>query len=285
MPDLCLRNLMLFFKDKTAVFLSFLAEFIIIGLYFLFLRGNLLGGLLQVKNAGLLLDVWMTAGLLGVASVTIPMGAYAIMVEDKVRRIDRDFHTAPIRPLSLPGGYLACACLVSLFLSLFLLLLAEAYLFQRYGIRLCAGRMLPIFLLLLFTTLTNSAPILLLVSCLNSSNALASCCTILGALIGFLTGIYLPVGALPERFRWLVKCFPAAHSTALLRQSLLAPLLAQSFGTANSDAVLEFELYMGVRYAWDGVLLSRQASASLLLCTATACLLLVLIRFSTSGDR
>ena len=42
MFNLAYRNLLLFFKDKTTVFLSFLAEFIVIVLYILFIRDNLI---------------------------------------------------------------------------------------------------------------------------------------------------------------------------------------------------------------------------------------------------
>ena len=56
MLDFAFRNLVLFFKDKTAVALSFLAEFIVVGLYILFMRDNLIGGFAGVTNVEALLD-------------------------------------------------------------------------------------------------------------------------------------------------------------------------------------------------------------------------------------
>ena len=96
-----LRNLLLFFKDKTTLFLSFLAEFIIVGLYLLFIRDNLISGFSQIKDVELLMDVWMISGVLGITSVTTTMGAYGIMVDDRAKKISRDFATSPIRKFSL----------------------------------------------------------------------------------------------------------------------------------------------------------------------------------------
>lgn len=281
MIDFACRNLILFFKDKSTVLLSFLAEFIIIGLYFLFIRSNLLAGFSSLPDAGLLLDIWMIAGILGTASVTIPLGAYAIMVEDKARSISRDFNVSPVRSFSLSCGYLAGAAVISLLLSTLLLLLSEAYLYQRYGVRLGARQIPSLLFLLPFTTLSNAALVMLPVSCLRSSSSLAACCTVVGALIGFLTGIYLPLGALPEKIQWIVKGFPPSHSTALFRQVLLKPFLSQSF--ADPGALQQFELYMGVRFSRSGSILPESSSLLLLLCTTTACLLLLFCGHSSSG--
>ena len=76
MIDFALRNLVLFFKDRTAVILSFLAEFIVVGLYILFIRKNMITSFAQIKGIELLMDTWMIAGILGITSVTTTMGAY-----------------------------------------------------------------------------------------------------------------------------------------------------------------------------------------------------------------
>ena len=81
------RNLTLVFRDKAVVCLSFLAEAIVIVLYILFIRDNLLKQFPDVENIKLLLDVWMIAGVLGITAMTTTMGAYGIMVEDRAKGI------------------------------------------------------------------------------------------------------------------------------------------------------------------------------------------------------
>lgn len=253
MIDFAFRNLTLFFKDRTAVLLSFLAEFIVVGLYILFIRKNMIESFSQVENIEILMDVWMSAGILGITSVTTTMGAYGIMVDDKTKRINKDFATSPIRRFSLLGGYMSGAVVIGLFMSVFLFLVSAVYILHKYQVQLGDGQGVKIFILLGLVTISNSSMVLFIVSFLKSSNALASCCTILGALIGFLTGIYLPMGNLPDGVQWLVKCFPVSHGVVLLRQILMEPLIKDVFGNVESNAAKAFMDFMGVRYLWDGV--------------------------------
>ena len=268
MFDFAFRNLELFFKDKTAVLLSFLAEFIVIGLYILFIRKNMITNFSQIKNIELLMDIWMIAGILGITSVTTTMGAYGIMVDDKAKSIVKDFATLPVRRFSILGGYMCGAVVIGAFMTILLYLLASLYMLHVYQIRLGWGNMGEVYGILFLTVLSNSSLVLFIVSFLKSSNALASCCTILGALIGFLTGIYLPMGNLPEGVQWLVKAFPVSHSVVLFRQILMEPSLSVSFDGVESEAAKTFMEYMGVQYVWQGEWVTWQKSIGVLLITA-----------------
>lgn len=280
MLTLCLRNLALYCKDKTTVLLSFLAEFIIVGLYVLFIRDQLLESFSQLPDAGLLMDVWMIAGVLGIAAVTTTMGACGVMVEDKARKIDRDFRVSPLRPGTLLGSYWSAAVVIGLVLSFLLLLLAEVYVSHRYGVRLGAGHMAAVYGILLLVSVSGASQVLLLVSFLKTGSALAGCCTILGSLIGFLTGIYLPMGTLPEGVRYLVTCFPISHGVVLLRRTLLEPLLSGSLGPQGGAGAPSFEEYMGVLFTWRGETLSCRASVVVLLSAGAVCLVLTAFRFA-----
>ena len=200
------------------------------------------------------------------------MGAYGILVEDKSKKIDRDFQTSPIRTASLLGGYMMSAVFIGLLMSFVLLIVSEIYIFCCYGVTLAAGKMLLVYGILILTTLSNSSLVLLLVSFLKSSNALAGCCTILGALIGFLTGIYLPMGSLSEGVQGLIKCFPVAHSVVLFRQELMEPFITQNFASPDSIAALEFKNYMGIRYSFGEKIFSVGQSIAVLAVTVIVCM-------------
>lgn len=278
--DFGFRNLLLFFKDKTAVILSFLAEFIVAGLYILFIRDNLIRNFSQIKQAELLMDVWMVSGLLGITSVSTTMGAYGIMVDDYVKKIRRDFLTSPIRNTSLLGGYMSSGITIGVLMTFLLFVLSEVYIFCCYGVRPGADRILTVYGILFLTAVSNASLTLLLVSFLKSNNALASCCTILGALIGFLTGIYLPMGSLPESVQMLVQCFPVSHGVVLFRQALMEPLISDSFGSLNSDGAGQFMKYMGIQFYMDETLMPFSVSVIILLIAAVLCMLIAVWRFS-----
>ena len=278
MLDFALRNLVLFFKDKAAVVLSFLAEFIVVGLYILFMRDNLISGFAGIKNVEVLLDAWMIAGLMGITPMTTTMGAYAIMVDDKAKKIARDFMISPMHKSSLFTGYMLSAVIIGFCMSLLLLGVSVAYMYIWHDANLLVVDMADLFYVAGVNTVASASLVLFIVSFIKTSNALAGCCTILGALIGFLTGIYLPIGSLPEGVGTLVKCFPISHGVAIFRRILTEPFLADCFGSAQSEAAVQFAKYMGLWYYFDGQIFAEKNSLLLLMGTAVVFLVLTVLK-------
>lgn len=278
MPEFAYRNLILFFKDKTTVILSFLSEFIILGLYLLFMRENLIQSYSMVKNADLLMDVWMISGILGITSVSTTIGAYGIMVADKVNQIDRDFYISPIRSMTIPGGYMASAVIIGFFMSFFLLFFSIIYIGIRYGVRLVTDSIFILYGTLILSAFSNASITLLLTSFFKSNNALSACCTIVGSLIGFLTGIYLPMGSLPESVQMLVKCFPVSHSVVLFRQILMEPFISENFGGIETESAQQFIEYMGIQFFHNGFPITKTASVNILVGSTAICLLIVFLK-------
>ena len=64
------RNLKLFFRDRSAVFFSLMAVFIVVGLYVMFLGDVWTGSLSELEDASTLMNCWIVAGLLIVTSIT-----------------------------------------------------------------------------------------------------------------------------------------------------------------------------------------------------------------------
>ena len=278
MLDFALRNLVLFFKDRAAVVLSFLAEFIVVGLYILFMRDNLISGFAGVENVDVLLDAWMIAGLMGITPMTTTMGAYAIMVDDKAKKIARDFMVSPLHKSSLFIGYMLSAVIIGFCMSMLLLGVSVAYMYIWHDANLLVVDMADLFYVAGVNTVASASLVLFIVSFIKTSNALAGCCTILGALIGFLTGIYLPIGSLPEGVGTLVKCFPISHGVAIFRRILTEPFLADCFGSAQSEGAVEFAKYMGVWYYFDGQIFAEKNSLLLLMGMAVVFLMLTVLK-------
>ena len=93
------RNLKMFFRDKTAVFFSLLAVFIVLGLYIVFLGDVWVDSFKRNKRCKNLMNCWIMAGLIGVTSVTANIGAFGIMVEDKSKNKIKDFVVSPMKKL------------------------------------------------------------------------------------------------------------------------------------------------------------------------------------------
>lgn len=263
-----IRNLKVYFKDKASVFFSLLSVFIIIGLYVLFLGDVMVSSMPDISGVRFLMDSWIMAGMLAAATVTTTMGAFGIMVQDKEKKLVKDFAASPVRKSRLMGGYILGALVIGLVMSLLSLLLAELYIFSGGGALLPPVTALKTLGLLVLNTLCSSSIVLFLISFMKSSNAFATASTIIGTLIGFLTGIYLPIGQLPEAVQLVVKIFPVSHGAVLLRQVMMEAPLAASFSGLPPEALAGFEEAMGVRFFFGDTAFSSLGSILILVATA-----------------
>lgn len=268
MKGFLIRNLKVFFKDKTAVFFSLLAVFIIIGLYALFLGDVWVESFGDMRETRYLMDSWIMAGLLAVISVTTTMGAYGTMVEDKSKGVNKDFIVSPVKKHDIVMGYILSAVIIGIIMSVIAFVLAQVYIVINGGNFLNFSQTIKTLGLIILATLTNSSIVLFVVSFFNSSNAFATASTIIGTLIGFITGIYLPVGSLPNAVQWIVKCFPVSHAASLFRQVMMERPMSVTFAGASETAAAEFKEMMGVTFSFGNGEVSPYISIIILICTA-----------------
>lgn len=279
------RNLRIFFRDRAAVFFSLLAVFIIIGLYALFLSDVWTAELEGFTGVRYMMDSWIMAGLLAVTSVTTTMGAFGVMVEDRSKKIYKDFSVTPVRRGSLAGGYVISAVTIGIIMSVITLILAELYIVSGGGELLDAGAMLKTLGMIVFSTIANTSMVLFIVSFFKSANAYATACTVIGTLIGFLTGIYMPVGNLPEGVQWVVKCFPPSHSALLFRRIMMEAPVSQSFSGAPEEVADGFMHQMGVVFDFGGTDASPWVSVAVLAVSAAVFYALSVYVMSRKKDR
>ncbi len=274
------RNLKLFFRDRSAVFFSLLAVFIIIGLYALFLGDVWVKNMPQIKNARLLMDSWIVAGLLAVTSVTTTMGAFGVIIDDKSKKIFKDFYAAPMKRSSITGGYIISAFIIGVIMSIVTLLIAEIYLFASGGELLGIIAFLKVIGLILLTSMTNTAIVCFVISFFESQSAFATASTIIGTLIGFFTGIYLPIGSLPDAVQFAVKIFPISHAASLFRQVIMEVPLKAAFSNAPVEYLNEFNEMMGVVFRFDNYTVPPAVSVIVLTLTAVVFYFLSILNMS-----
>jgi len=274
------RNLLIFFRDKASVFFSLLAVFIIIGLYTLFLGDVWVSGFPGMSGVRYLMDSWIMAGLMAVTSVTTTMGAFGIMVDDKTKKIIKDISSSPLKRGKIAGGYILSSYLIGCIMSFVALALAEIYIVADGGELLDPAALAKVAGLVLLSTLANTSLVLFFVSFFKSSNAFGTASTILGTIIGFLTGIYLPIGQLPEAVQWVIKLFPVSHSAVLFRQVMMADPLSVTFAGAPEAAVGEFKEMMGVVYRVGDATVPPLLSIAVLIATTAVFYVLSILSLS-----
>ncbi len=254
------RNLLIFFREKSNVFFSLLGVIVIIGLYVLFLGDLLVKGMAGMKGVRFLMDSWIMAGLLAVTPVTASLGAMATMIEDKRYNIYKDFTASPLKRSTLAGSYIISGFLISLILTFITFVLAEVYIVIYGGELLTIAAALKVILLIIFTTAASSIMMFYIVSWFKSINAYTTASTLVGTLIGFITGIYIPIGSLPKSIQTIIKIFPPSHAGVLFRRVMMEQPEKVTFAGAPTAALEEFRLNLGVSFKVGDAIISSYAS-------------------------
>ena len=250
MINLAGRNLRMYLRDYSGVFFSFLAVLIIIGLYILFLGDPLKSGVRDVEGGTLLVDIWVMAGIIAVTSFTTSLGACGIIIEDRIKKNYKDFMSSPLYRWQIVGGYVLSACAVALMMCLGIFIIVVFYLTSNGMPALSFVRLLQILGVMLLSAISSSSIVLFITSFLKTDNAYGSVSALLGTLIGFLTGMYFPVGMVQENVQWLMKLFPPTHASVLLRQVMLKDHMAVVFAGAPGEYQSGFEQSMGVVFTF-----------------------------------
>ncbi len=275
-----IRNLKIFFRDRAAVFFSLLSALIIIGLYVLFLGDMLTSGMKAIPGSRFLVDSWIMAGLLSVTSITTTMGAFGIMVEDKHKKTVKDFTASPVRRSTLAGGYVISSFIIGVVMTVITFALAEGYIVIYGGQLLDTARLVKLLGVMLLSVISSTAFVFFLVTFFKSNNAFATASMLLGTLIGFLTGVYIPVGELPEAVQYVIKFFPVSHASLLFRQVMMEAPLQTAFAGAPVQIVKDFRESMGVSYSFGGV--EASTALSLWVLAGTAVLFFLLATWNLS---
>ncbi len=254
------RNSLVYLRDRRAVFFSILSMLIVLGLMVIFLgsmNSQDLVALLQQyggerdlardeENAKQLIQMWTLAGILVVNSVTVTLTVIGIMVQDEEQSRLASFYVTPVKRGKLVLGYVLAAWLTGAALSILTLAAGEIYMvFKGWGL-------LPIAVLaamcgmIFLNTFVYASLGYLLAMFIHSYSAWGGMLTIVGTLVGFAGGIYLPMSAFSERLQTVLKCLPILQGISMMRRVCLEEITETTFEGMPPQAVEIFQEKMGI---------------------------------------
>ncbi len=244
------RDVSCFFRDRSSVAFSLIAVVIMIVLYLLFLRNTLLE-----SNPGegmdKLMDAWVMAGITAIIPVTSAAGCLQVMVEDRATGRIRDMLVTPMRPWEMASGHIIGTFAVGLVMSLVALAISLACLLAT-GCPLYAGGVLASVALTVPSSLSGAVIIYALTSFIRSAGAFSGFFTVVSVVIGFLAGIYMPMGTMPEAMRVIGTLLPATQMASVFRDGIAGAALDESFAGAPAEAIGPFRTDMGFDLALMG---------------------------------
>ncbi len=220
------RNCLCYFRDKASVFFSLLGVLIVILLYLIFLKDmlvdsfmNEISDMISRESVKEYVDAWVMAGILAIVSVTTSAGSLQTMISDRVSGRDRDTMMTSLSSAKISAANILSTFLVGQIMSLIAFAIAIGYL-SVTGCGMSAVGIIETLLLTIPASLSGAIIVYTLTCRMRSEGAFSGFSTVLGVLIGFLTGIYMPLGTMAEGMRTIGSMMPATHIAALMRQTL-----------------------------------------------------------------
>ena len=263
------RNFKIYIRDRGAVFFSLLSMFIVIGLMLIFLGDNnidavtdLLGqfpgrdAAVDEKNVKLLILTWTCAGIISINAVTVTLSVFSSMIKDKATGRIHAIYTAPVSQFITALGYVLAAWAASVLICIFTLAITELY-GVISGLEWFSLKVhVQLVGMIMINSFAYAAFMYVLAVFVKSEGAWSGLGTIVGTLVGFLGGIYLPIGELSNSIGNLMKCTPILYGAAMFRDVMTKNILQDTFDGTPAELVREYREVMGI----DLVVGGRQAS-------------------------
>lgn len=243
------RNLLLFFRNKSEVFFSLLSVIIILGLYILFIGDIQVAEIEKtmkgVEGAAVLVNSWVMAGLIAVSTVTLAIGSMGRFVADREKKSINDFLVTPTKRSDVLLSYLFSTTIITLLLSLVIIVVAEIYIASLGGAIFTLSQAAAVLGIIVICTLSSTLMMLFIVSFFKNSQAMSVFGTVIGTMIGFITGAYMPIGIMPKSVQIISNLLPASQGASLLRKIMLEAPMSQVF-VNNKEAMSEYAKLQGV---------------------------------------
>lgn len=253
------RNLKIYFRDRGAVFFSLLSMLIVILLMTFFLGDMMADSTVRIlgefpgrneltdkTNAGLLVLSWNFAGILSINAVTVTLAVYAVMIKDRVSGKLNSIYTAPVSRGIITAGYIAAAWVASVVVCLVTLMITEIYGMMKGMDAFSVLTHIQILGLIMVNSFVYASFMYLLAMITRTEGAWSGIGTVVGTLVGFLGGIYIPIGDLSETVGTIMKCTPVIYGTSMFRSVMTRDIVELTFSGVPEEVLEEYRIVTGI---------------------------------------
>lgn len=234
------RNAKVYLRDRAGVFFSLLAPLIVLLLYLFFLRNSQVDSLTQMldgipgfsyakNDLNFFIDTWMICGVLATGIITVPLGAMQCILHDRLNKVSVDFSITPVKGWQTTLGYFISFVLTSFLMMLVVLIVGIIYLAIATGATFSAAAVFSAIGLMLLGSISSALILMLIVSFFRSDGAFTGFSVIMGTVIGFLVGAYMPLTLFPVAVQTISAFIPGTHMTALIKNSLMSDIMERLF--------------------------------------------------------
>lgn len=255
------RTLMIHARNRAGILFSLLSAFLVFLICVVFMQDSMINNVMQLSpsssrdQVSWMISCWVMAGLLSITPVTTSCGVLVFMVMDREKKIIKDFKSSPLRKFDYPLGLVLAAVIFSFLITVLIGAVYMVYIGIRTGHWFSPAQLLMALGVILLTSLVSACLNGCLICHFQTQSAFSSFSILLGTTIGFLNGIYIPLGSLPVVVRRFVQIFPYGGAAASLRDILCKNSAAAVFEGAPATALADFREYFGIDYVIGGKLI------------------------------
>ncbi len=245
------RNLLIYFRNKSSVFFSLLSSIITLGLYLFFLNNTLLNSMqdsvADINSLKIFLNGLVICGVISLNAFTVPLSFMGILVHDKEKGALKDFFVSPVKKPVVIFSYVICSVIATVLINLVVVAFLIGYLYINdvFYMTFTQGVIVTIFYLFcncLFATIA-----FFIANLVKTTSAFGSIIGLTSALIGFLSGVYMPIGNFDSKYiETTITLFPITQLSAVLKQNLLGEAMKKLFMGAPNDVKTFYDYYFGI---------------------------------------
>lgn len=245
------RNLRLFFRDRLNVLFSLMSGLILFFLYTLFLARLQVDGLTASLPEATESEIeafiasWMLSGIVLLTTVTAGIGALSTLVDDRATGRFADFLVAPIRRTHLVLGYLLSSIFVAVVMSSIVFVLTVLYLGILHEIWMTPYEIIQALGVMVLCCAAFTSLAAFGASFLRTTGAYSAFATIVGTVLGFVAGAYIPVGSLPDGVASTINALPFAQGAMLTRRPYTEQAV-QAVTGGDADSIEFLRTFYGI---------------------------------------
>ncbi len=245
------RNLLIYFRNKSAVFFSLLASIITLCLYLFFINDSILKAMEKsitiTDDVKVFLNASVICGVISLNTFTIPLSFMNIFTLDREKGVLKDFFVSPVKRATIMFSYVICSVIATLIINIIIVGVLFAYLYMNNALSFTLTQGLVVLVYYLFSNCLFSVIAFFIANFVKDTRTYGNIIGLSSALVGFLSGIYMPIGNFGSKaIETVISLFPITQLNSFIRQVFMDDIFSKVFAGAPSDIVSFYQYYYGI---------------------------------------
>ena len=279
------RHMAIFFADKGNILFTCLSSIIVIALYVLFMFDSQVDSLAKVMVDASRNDIvafmasWLLAGQITLIIFGATFNALTIFIDD-MKYNGSDIQVFPMAKWQVILTYCIQAVIIALIFAVVSISLGAGFIWLKMSYLIPIVSLLKALGIVVLGSIFSSMFAMFVVVQMKTVKSFGSVQTVLNTIMGFLIGMYMPIGVLPEFVQKILPWNPYMSLTVWLRDILAGDQFEALFGQLPEAAKTDLSLFYGMKISSFETIWSTNSLALFLIGCTVALFGLLVFTFS-----